>query len=90
MLAVTKLRIAQVNTSIGVIKASLKQEGATTITDQRKRDKIVSNFLDAISKQIDAQSNTYKKNMNRYEKSISIIYSAMNLMHKHVPEYAEA
>lgn len=28
--------------------------------------------------------------MNRYEKSISILYSAMNLMHRHVPEYADA
>jgi hypothetical protein len=28
--------------------------------------------------------------MNRYEKSISILYSAMNLLHQHCPEYAEA
>ena len=39
---------------------------------------------------IDANSNTYKKKMNRYEKSISILYSALNMIHGHCEEYAEA
>jgi hypothetical protein len=28
--------------------------------------------------------------MNRYEKSISILYSALNMIHTSCPEYAEA
>jgi hypothetical protein len=28
--------------------------------------------------------------MNRYEKSISILYSALNMIHPMCPEYAEA
>lgn len=28
--------------------------------------------------------------MNRYEKSISILYSALNLIHVNCPEYSEA
>lgn len=46
--------------------------------------------MDNITKQIDALSATYKKTMNRYEKSISILYSALNLIHVHCPEYSEA
>ena len=46
--------------------------------------------MDNITKQIDAQSATYKKNMNRYEKSISILYSALNLIHVNCAEYSEA
>lgn len=46
--------------------------------------------MDNITKQIDAQSATYKKAMNRYEKSISILYSALNLIHVHCTEYTEA
>jgi len=46
--------------------------------------------MDNITKQIDAMSATYKKTMNRYEKSISILYSALNLIHFNCPEYSEA
>lgn len=46
--------------------------------------------MDNITKQIDAQSATYNKQMNRYEKSVSILYSALNLIHAHCPEYSEA
>ena len=60
------------------------------IADKRKLDKIVSTFMDNITKQIDAQSATYNKQMNRYEKSISILYSALNLIHGHCNEYSEA
>jgi competence protein ComGC len=55
-----------------------------------KIDKVVSTFLDAVTKQIEAQTNTYKQKMNRYEKSISILYSAMNMIHTSCPEYYEA
>ena len=90
MLGITKLRIAQINTTIGSIKTNLQSSGDSIIKDKRKLDKVVSNFMDNITKQIDAQSATYKKNMNRYEKSISILYSALNLIHVHCAEYSEA
>ncbi len=90
LLGVTKLRIAQINTTIGSIKSNLQSGGDSIIKDKRKLDKIVSNFMDNITKQIDAQSATYKKAMNRYEKSISILYSALNLIHVHCTEYTEA
>ena len=37
--------------------------------------------MDQISKQIEANANTYTKEMNRYEKSIIILESALNLLH---------
>ena len=46
--------------------------------------------MDAVTKQIEAQTNTYKHKMNRYEKSISILYAALNMIHPVCPEYAEA
>lgn len=90
LLGVTKLRIAQVNTTIGIVRTNLEQSGTTVVSDKRKLDKIVSTFMDNITKQIDAQSATYNKQMNRYEKSISILYSALNLIHGHCDEYSEA
>ena len=60
-----------------------------TSTDRKKVDKVLANFMDQLTKQILAQSNTYKKNMNRYEKSISILHSALNLMHAFCDEYPE-
>lgn len=90
LLGVTKLRIAQVNTTIGIVKSNLESSGNTVVSDKRKLDKIVSTFMDNITKQIDAQSSTYNKQMNRYEKSISILYSALNLIHGHCAEYSEA
>jgi hypothetical protein len=89
MLGVTKLRIAQVNTSIGAIKSNLEGSGSSVVSDKRKLDKIVSTFMDNITKQINAQSATYNKQMNRYEKSISILFSALNLIHVHCPEHVE-
>jgi len=91
LLGVTKLRVAQVNTAIGVIKNTLKGgQGKGSVGGKKDpKDKIRDNYLDAITKQIDAQSNTYKQKMNRYEKSISILFSALNLLHPHCDEYAE-
>jgi len=45
--------------------------------------------MDAVSKQIEALTNTYKQKMNRYEKSIAILYTAMNLIHPMCQEYSE-
>lgn len=81
LLGITKLRIAQVNTTIGIVRTNLEGSGNSVIADKRKLDKIVSTFMDNITKQIDAQSATYNKQMNRYEKSISILFSALNLIH---------
>ena len=67
----------------------MKTGSASSVDEQKKMAKIVQTFLDAVTKQIDASSNTYKKTMNRYEKSISILYSALNLMHAHCSEYTE-
>lgn len=86
----TKLRIAQVNTTIGVIKNTGQADGAKgSTTDRKKVDKVLANFMDQLTKQIQAQSNTYKKNMNRYEKSIAMLHSALNLLHAHCDEYPE-
>jgi hypothetical protein len=79
-----------VNSTIGIVKSNLESSGNTVIADKRKLDKIVATFMDNITKQIDAQSATYNKQMNRYEKSISILYSALNLIHPHCAEYTEA
>lgn len=53
LLGLSKLRIAQVNTTIGVIKSLANQDkdalGGNT-EEQFKTSKILSTFLDAISK----------------------------------------
>ena len=54
MLGIVKLRIAQVNTSIGVIKNSLKVSAQTSMDSEKKLEKVVATFMDAISKQLDA------------------------------------
>ncbi|MFN9904798.1 MAG: hypothetical protein ACK56F_01570 [bacterium] len=59
----------------------MKTGSATTVDEKRKMAKVVQTFLDAVTKQIDNASNTYKKNINRYEKSISMLFSALNLVH---------
>ena len=82
LLGVTKLRIAQANTTIGVIKNTGKEDGGKGASTERKKvDKVLSSFMDELTKQIQAQTNTYKKNVNRYEKSIAILHSALNLLH---------
>lgn len=96
ILGVTKLRIAQVNTTIGIIKSqkanssgSVMSKSASGKTNDAVVAKVLSNFMDAISKQISAEANLYEKNMNRYEKSISILYTALNLLHPNCEEYPE-
>jgi hypothetical protein len=96
LLGVVKVRLAQINTDIGVIKNQIKQgaSGAAggqtgSVEDKKKLDKVVSTFMDAVTKQIEAQANTYNKEMNRYEKSITMLQSALNMIHKDCPEHAE-
>ena len=45
--------------------------------------------MDAVTKQIEAQANNYNKEMNRYEKSITMLQSALNMLHPNCPEHAE-
>lgn len=60
------------------------------VDPNKKIDKVVATFMDAVTKQIEAQTQTYKQKMNRYEKSISILFSALNMIHSGCPEYSEA
>ena len=90
LLGIVKLRIAQANTAIGVVKNSLKMSSDNQVDPNKKIDKVVATFMDAVTKQIEAQTSTYKQKMNRYEKSISILFSSLNMIHSGCPEYAEA
>ena len=96
LLGVVKIRLAQINTDIGVIKNQIKagapgaQGGPVgSIEEKKKLDKVVATFMDAVTKQIEAQANTYSKEMNRYEKSITMLQSALNMIHKDCLENAE-
>ena len=96
LLGVVKVRLAQINTDIGVIKNQIKvgapgAAGGTQASaeDKKKLDKVVATFMDAVTKQIEAQANTYNREMNRYEKSITMLQSALNMIHKDCPEHAE-
>ena len=51
LLGLTKLRIAQVNTTIGVIKMTGQADGAKgSTTDKKKVDKVLANFMDQLTK----------------------------------------
>ena len=94
LLGVVKIKLAKINTDIGVIKNSIKvgveaQGDKISSSEKKKLDKVVSTFMDAISKQIEAQANTYDKEMNRYEKSITMLQSALNMIHKDCVAHAE-
>lgn len=49
LLGIVKLKIAQVNTTIGLLKQSLKLSSDNQIDPTKKIDKIVSTFLDAVT-----------------------------------------
>jgi hypothetical protein len=79
-----------------VIKNQIKQGAASNATggaqgaeEKQKMDKVVATFMDAVTKQIEAQANSYSKEMNRYEKSITMLQSALNMIHKDCTEHAE-
>ena len=51
LLGVAKLRIAQVNTTIGVIKNTGQADGVKgSTTDRKKVDKVLANFMDQLTK----------------------------------------
>ena len=55
----------------------------------QRLNKEVATFMDQVTKQIEAQANTYSKEMNRYEKSLTMLQSALNLIHTDCHEHAE-
>lgn len=58
LLGVVKIRLAQINTDIGVIKNQIKQRSGADATggptssyeDKKKLDKVVATFMDAVTK----------------------------------------
>ena len=44
------MRIAQINTTIGVIKNSLKMSSDNLVDPTKKLDKVVATFMDAVTK----------------------------------------
>lgn len=91
LLGATKVRLAQMDSTIGVIKNSLKIQGGEVGGEQENQiDKVVATWMEAVTKQIEAHAKMHKENMNRYEKSIAILYSGMNMLHPNVEEYARA
>jgi hypothetical protein len=50
LLGIVKMRIAQVNTTIGVIKNSLKMSSDNLVDPTKKLDKVVATFMDAVTK----------------------------------------
>lgn len=50
LLGVTKVRIAQVNTTIGIVKNSIKLSSSTSEDSEKKLDKVIATFMDAVTK----------------------------------------
>jgi hypothetical protein len=72
-----------VNTTIGVIRNTGRGEDAKGSTnDQKKVDKVLSNFMDVLTKQILAQSNSYKKNMSFGLLKITVMHSGVLILEK--------
>lgn len=88
LLGVVKLRLAQANTEIGVFRSMMKTQ-ISTEGDGRKNHQIVEQWMELISKQIDAQAKTVKISMSIYEKSIILLNNAMNLLDPKCDEYLE-
>ena len=65
------------------LSASNSQAGKSTGVDKemQRLNREHATFMDQISKQIEANANAYSKEMNRYEKSIIILETALNLLH---------
>jgi hypothetical protein len=95
LLGVVKVSLAHIYTDIGVLKNQIKQGAQApgnnddSVENKKKLAKVVATFMDAVTKQIEAQANTYSKEMNRYEKSITMLQSGLNMIHKECKENAE-
>jgi len=84
LFGIVKLRLAQANCEIGVFRSSLKTQISVEGTDNKR---VVDQFLELITKQIDAQNKTVKVNLSIYEKSVVLLNNAMNLLDPKCEEY---
>ncbi len=50
LLGISKIRIAQINTAIGVIKNSIKLSSSTSMDQEKRLDKVIATFMDAVTK----------------------------------------
>lgn len=79
LLGIVKLRLAQANSEIGIFRGMMKTQMSSD-GDPKKNQQIIDQWLEVISKQIDAQAKTVKVSMSIYEKSIILLNNAMNLL----------
>ena len=88
LLGIVKLRLAQANTEIGVFKSMLKSQVVLEGDTDNKID-VYDQFMELITKQIDAQAKTVRVSITTYEKSIILLNNAMNLLDPKCDEYLE-
>lgn len=88
LLGIVKLRLAQANTEIGVFKTMLKSQ-VVSEGDTANTKELVEQWMELITKQIDAQAKTVRVSLTSYEKSIILLNNAMNLLDPKCDEYLE-
>ena len=69
LLGIVKLRLAQANTKIGVFRGMLKSQ-VVLEGDTGNKKELVDQWMELITKQIDAQAKTVRVSITTYEKSI--------------------
>lgn len=84
LFGIVKLRLAQANCEIGVFRSSLKTQISVEGANNKR---VVDQFLELITKQIDAQNKTVKVDFSIFEKSIVLLNNAMNLLDPKCEEY---
>lgn len=88
LLGVVKLRLAQANSQIGIFRGHMKTQFSAE-GDNKKSHQTVEQWMETISKQIDAQNKTVRVDLSIYEKSIILLNNAMNLLDPKCDEYLE-
>jgi hypothetical protein len=88
LLGIVKLRLAQANSEIGIFKSILRSQ-AVVEGESEKNKQAVEQWMELITKQIDAQAKTVKVDITTYEKSIILLNNAMNLLDPRCDEYLE-
>lgn len=88
LLGIVKLRLAQANSEIGVFRSMMKTQFAAE-GNSKKSSQAVEQWMEVISKQIDAQNKTVRVSLSIYEKSIILLNNAMNLLDPKCEEYLE-
>jgi hypothetical protein len=79
LLGIVKLRLAQANSQIGIFRGTMKTQ-FTAEGVGKKNKEIVEQWMETITKQIDAQNKNVRVNLSIYEKSIILLNNAMNLL----------